>query len=104
MTAQFPNTATHVVVFDDGETGWWDAATESFGGDDMIVASAIMYAHEGLAVQLGHLLIGANNKSPLGIAGALASYNPGRAYFEIAPEEVVERAFNDDADNLSATE
>lgn len=95
MTNPYPSTATHVVVFDDEETGWWDVATQTFGGDDAVVASAIMHAEAGLAVRLGHIVVGANNKTDLGIAGALASYNPGRAYFQVAPEEVVAHAFTE---------
>ncbi|MGP4994581.1 hypothetical protein [Glutamicibacter ardleyensis] len=91
----YPSTATHVVIFDDEKVGWWDSATESFGGDDTVVANAIMHAVGGMAVRLGHIVIGANSKSPLGIAGALASYNPGRAFFEVIPDEVASHAFDD---------
>ncbi|MGP5049494.1 hypothetical protein [Glutamicibacter ardleyensis] len=100
MANSYPETASHVVVYDNDETAWWDSATKNFGGDDTVVASAIMHAKAGLAVQLGHIVVGANNKSDLGIAGALASYNPGRAYFELAPQEVVSHAFTDDSDQV----
>ena len=100
MANKYPEAASHVVVFDSDETGWWDSATKTFGGDDAVVASAIMHAEAGLAVQLGHIVVGANNKSDLGIAGALASYNPGRAYFEVAPKEVVSHAFTDDSSEI----
>ncbi|MGP5014520.1 hypothetical protein ACTXJX_11935 [Glutamicibacter ardleyensis] len=99
---EYPKTATHVVKFDDGKVGWWDTATGYFGGDDDVVASAIMYSVSGWPVRLGAINVGANKTSALGIAGALASYEAGRAFFEVVPDEVNELAFSSDDEELNA--
>ena len=73
-----------------------------FGGDDDVVANAIMYAVYGWTVRLGAINVGANKTTPLGIAGALASYEPGRAFFVVIPEEVVEQAFSSEDEEINS--
>lgn len=93
--AQWPDTATHVVRFDNGVVAWWDGATKSMGGHLEVMVEAYLYSTMGWPVRLGQFSVGANLETPLGIAGALAAYEPGRVFFEVVPDEVAEYAFDE---------
>lgn len=93
--AHWPSSATHVVRFDNGEVAWWDAATKSLDGHIDVIVEAYLYSIMGWPVRVGQINVGANLETPLGIAGALAAYEPGRAFLEVVPDEVAEYAFGE---------